>query len=149
LLTPLEEGAADESDSGSQVIALESEVEFDDAGGGGGGVAMFEEEPAAGGGLLEDDLGEGFGAAAAFESAEAPGLGAGMAAAGAPAMAGAGAMVPEVPFTGWNVMSLVLCAVMLLFCGMFAFDLMRNMWSWNAPYSVNSSMMEMILGWFE
>jgi hypothetical protein len=148
LLTPLEEGAADESDSGSQVIALESEVEFDDeAGGGGGGVAMFEEEPAAGGGLLEDDLGEGFGAAAAFESAE--GAGAGMAAAGAPAMAGAGAMVPDVPFTGWNVMSLVLCAVMLLFCGMFAFDLMRNMWSWDAPYSVNSSMMEMILSWFE
>jgi hypothetical protein len=46
-------------------------------------------------------------------------------------------------------MSLVLCAVLLLFCGMFAFDLMRNMWSWDAPYSVNSSMMEMILSWFE
>ncbi len=146
LLTPLEEGAADESDSGSQVIALESEVEFDDA---GGGVAMFEEEPAAGGGLLEDDLGEGFGAAAAFESAEGAALGAGMAAAGAPAGAGAAAMMPDVPFTGWNVMSLVLCAVLLLFCGMFAFDLMRNMWSWDAPYSVNSSMMEMILSWFE
>jgi hypothetical protein len=72
-----------------------------------------------------------------------------MAAAGAPAGAGAAAMVPDVPFSGWNVMSLVLCSVLLLFCGMFAFDLMRNMWSWDAPYSVNSSMMDMILSWFE
>ncbi len=142
LLTPLEEGAAEESDSGSQVIALESEVEFEDA-----GVATFEEEPV-GGGLLEDDLGEGFGAAAALDTAGPSGLG-GVAPAGAPAGAGAAAMIPDVPFSGWNVMSLVLCAVLLLFCGMFAYDLLRNMWSWDAPYSVNSSMMEMILSWFE
>ncbi len=30
-----------------------------------------------------------------------------------------------------------------------AFDLMRNMWSWNGAYSVNSSLMDMILSWFE
>ncbi|MEX2114933.1 MAG: helix-turn-helix domain-containing protein [Pirellulales bacterium] len=142
LLSPLEEGAAEESDSGSQVIALESEVEFEDA-----GVATFEEEPA-GGGLLEDDLGEGFGAAAALDVAGPSALG-GRTPAGAPAGAGAAAMVPDMPFSGWNVMSLVLCAVLLLFCGMFAYDLLRNMWSWDAPYSVNSSMMEMILSWFE
>ncbi len=45
-------------------------------------------------------------------------------------------------------MSLVLCAVLLLFCGMFSYDLLRNMWSWDAPYSVNSSLMEMIMSWF-
>jgi hypothetical protein len=29
------------------------------------------------------------------------------------------------------------------------FDLMRNMWSWNGAYAVNSSLMDMILSWFE
>jgi hypothetical protein len=49
----------------------------------------------------------------------------------------------------WNVLSLALCSVMLLMCGMFMFDLLRNMWSWNEAYSVNSSMMDMVLSWFE
>ncbi len=34
-------------------------------------------------------------------------------------------------------------------CGMFMIDLMQNMWSWNGNYSVNSSLMDMILSWFE
>jgi hypothetical protein len=60
-----------------------------------------------------------------------------------------GAAAPEAPFSGWNVVSLALCASLLLFCGMFMFDLLRNMWSWNEAYSVNSSMMDMVLSWFE
>ncbi|MGD9723538.1 MAG: helix-turn-helix domain-containing protein [Pirellulales bacterium] len=138
LLTPLEEGVAEESDSGSQVIALESDVEFDEA-----GVGTLEPE----GGLLEEDLGAGLGGAAALETV---GAGPSISAAAAAAPAGAAtAMVPDTPFTGWNVTSLVLCAVLLMFCGMFMYDLMRNMWSWDGAYSVNSSMMEMILSWFE
>lgn len=140
LLTPLEEGAAEESDSGSQVIALDDDVEFEEA-----GVGALEE---AGGGLLEDDLGEGLGGGAALGAeslSAAPARGIAPAAAGAPMMAAA----PEAAFSMWNVMSLALCSVMLLLCGMFTFDLLRNMWSWNEAYSVNSSMMDMVLSWFE
>jgi hypothetical protein len=140
LLTPLEEAGAEESDSGSQVIALEGDVEFEDA-----GSATLESEEA-GAGLLEGDLGEDLGGAAALETVgAAPAAGRVAAAAGAPAAA----MVPDAAFSGWNVASLALCAVLLLFCGMFAYDLLRNMWSWDAPYAVNSSMMDMVLSWFE
>jgi excisionase family DNA binding protein len=142
LLTPLEEAGGEESDSGSQVIALESEVEFEDS-----GVAALDQ--AGGGvGLLEEDLGEGLGGAAALETvgaAPAPGR---MAATAPTAAAGAYAL-PEPVWTGWNVFSLVMCVVLLMFSGMFMYDLLRNMWSWNGPYGVNSSMMDMILSWFE
>ncbi len=139
LLTPLEEaGAEDSSDSGSQVIALEdADVEFTEEG---------EEGAMAGAGLLEEDLGEGLGGgglgAPALTSAAA------QSAVAAPA-AGATMTVPDVPFSGWNVLSLVMCTLLLMLIGMFMFDLLRNMWSWNGPYSVNSSMMDMILSWFE
>ena len=58
-------------------------------------------------------------------------------------------MAAEPPYSGWNVASLIICAMLLMICGMFTFDLMRSMWSWNQPYAVNSSMMNMILSWFE
>ncbi len=142
LLTPLDEGAAEESDSGSQVIALDDDVEFEEA-----GVGALDDD--GGGGLLEDDLGESFGAAAALgaESLAASPT-AGLAAAAAspgPTMA----VAPEAPFSMWNVLSLALCSVLLLLCGVFTFDLLRNMWSWNEAYSVNSSMMDLVLSWFE
>ena len=44
--------------------------------------------------------------------------------------------------------SLVLCALLLMFCGMFTFDLLRNMWSWGGAYSVNSPLMDMVLSMF-
>jgi len=47
------------------------------------------------------------------------------------------------------VSSLIMCSLLLMFSGMFMFDLMRNMWSWNGAYSVNSSMMDLVLSWFE
>ncbi len=65
LLTPLEEAAAEESDSGSQVIALEDDVEFEDAAASASGVMTEESAGDFGGGLLEEDLGEGLGAAPA------------------------------------------------------------------------------------
>ncbi len=139
LLTPLEEASAEESDSGSQVIALDDDVEFEEA---DAPAATLEDE----GGLMEDDLGEGFGAAPDMGSAGLePAPTAGAATSGAPAAA---ATAPEAPFSTWNVVSLGLCAVLLAFCGMFMFDLLRNMWSWNGEYSVNSSMMDVVLSWF-
>jgi len=138
LLTPLDEAATDESDSGSQVIALDSEVEFDDAS------PSFGSRQPAMAGMLEEDIGgmqtspllaaEGFGGAApAF--------------AGAPAFMAAPQSV-EAPFSGWNIAFLSLCVILLMLCGMMMYDLIRNIWSWNSPYTVNSSLMQMILGWF-
>jgi excisionase family DNA binding protein len=144
LLTPLEEAGGEESDSGSQVIALESEVEFEDAGAAAGVSGL---EQGGGVGLLEEDLGEGLGGGALETVGAAPAAGR-MAAAAPAAAAGAYAM-PEPVWSGWNVFSLVLCVVLLMFGGMFMYDLLRNMWSWNGPYGVNSSMMDMILSWFE
>jgi hypothetical protein len=33
-----------------------------------------------------------------------------------------------------------------MLCGMVTFDLLRNMWSWDGPYAVNSWIMDMIVG---
>ena len=143
LLAPLEEASAEESDSGSQVIALEGEVEFEEA--GPGISTIGGEMPEAGGGLLEEDLDVGLGgglSGVALSPAAAPA----MAAAGGPAP---GALtVPDAVFSGWNVASLVMCALVLMFCGMFSFDLLRNMWSWGGAYSVNSPLMDMVINMF-
>jgi hypothetical protein len=138
LLTPLEEAGSEESDSGSQVIALDDDVEFEEAGPGISGVGTLE-----GGGLLEDDLGEQLGAAGALGAAALT-----PAPAQQTAAAAATAAAPETPFSGWNIVSLAMCSVLLIVVGMFMFDLLRNMWSWHGPYSVNSSMMDIVLSWF-
>lgn len=67
-----------------------------------------------------------------------------------PAAGGFGqpAMAPraEVQFTGWNVVFLTLCLILLSLCGMMALDVVRSMWSWNEPYSVNSSLIDSLSG---
>ncbi len=122
LLTPLEE-PADEADSGSQVIALDSEEEF------GTGLT-----PAPG--MLEEDLGAG----AALVSG---GIGTSPALAGA-VMASAGYVI-DPPYSAWNVVFLVCCFFFLFVGGMFTYDLMRHMWSWDQPYALNSSMMDSLV----
>lgn len=52
----------------------------------------------------------------------------------------------EVPFTIWQVVFLFLCFFLIMLCGMMMIDLMRNMWSWNQPYSLNSGLIDGILG---
>ncbi len=103
LLTPLEEVATEESDSGSQVIALDEDVEFEEAAPGTSGI---------GAGLLEDDLGEGLGAATLGSEALAPApmqtTAAGEMAATAAGAPAAGPTVPEATFSGWNVLALSL-----------------------------------------
>ncbi len=138
LLTPLEESMDDESqDSGSQVIALDSDSDFDDAtptvmgspdmlGG-----ALLEPEEA-GAGLATADLGLG--------AAVAPGL------AMAPGMVMASAR--ESPYSVFQVIGLSTCVLLLAMCGMMTYDLMRNMWSWEGAYTANSALMDAILGMF-
>ena len=147
LLTPLEEAAGEESDSGSQVIALESDVEFEEAGGrsvSGGLRTGREESPAADCSTTICEAGL---------ARRSPRRGGRTPAASHRPWRGGGALLAHgaatSQFSGWNVASLVLCAVLLMFCGMFMFDLLRNMWSWDGAYSVNSSLMDMVLSWFE
>jgi len=137
LLTPLEESGDEESESGSQVIALDAD-EGDEAatmvaGGEAGGMAA----------MLEEDLG-----AEPVGEFAGPGLAAQPGAQGA-ALTQPGAALPEAPYSIWNVLSLALCVVVLIFGGWFTYDLMRNMWSWGGAHEVTSPMMDWIIGLIE
>jgi len=145
LLTPLEETADEESESGSQVIALDTEGEGDEAatmiaGSGAGGMAA----------MLDEDLsaqpGVDFGIAGA--DAGALGVQPGALAQGAP-LAQPGAVLPEAPYSIWNILSLSLCVIVLIFGGWFTYDLMQNMWSWGGTHEVTSPMMDWVLSLFE
>jgi excisionase family DNA binding protein len=141
LLTPAEEATTEES-SGSQVIALDSELDFDESsatmvGGGLGVTALEEEEEPSISGMSSGDLGPSLGSLPPT-TALAP----------APAMAAMTAG-SDMNFALWNILLLVPLLVCLILCGIMLFDLMRNMWSWNGAYAVNSSLMDMILSWFE
>jgi len=148
LLTPTEETTdADESESGSQVIALDTEG--DDGATlvspGQGMGAMFGENLGAQPAL---DLGAGVSLAAAPLGAPGMGVSAGAMPAGA-AAAPAGALLPEAPYSVWNIVSLAACLFFLLLCGAMVYDLLRNMWSWNSAGSVNTWLMDTIIGLFE
>ena len=125
LLTAMDEGVEESSDSGSQVIALDTDDELSSGmfAPTGGAATMIEEEPAAGGLSGSGALGM------------APTL------AASPGMMAIPTNV-EAPYSGANVAILAVCAVLLMLCGMMTFDLMRNMWSWDGPYTINSSIMD-------
>lgn len=123
LLTAVDESAMEESDSGSQVIALDADSEISSD--------MFA--PAAQTAMLEE------------EPSTAAALGAPVTVGGSPLMGAAPASavsLPEAPFTTMNVLSLFMCVCLLFVCGMMAYDLMRNMWSWDGPTTVNSSILD-------
>jgi excisionase family DNA binding protein len=148
LLTPLEEAAeGDDSESGSQVIALDTES--DDSAtiiassAPGSMAAMLDEDLSAGrppldlgGGTTLGDLGMGAGTM----TTEPVGM-----AAGVP-IARAGFALPEAPYKTLDIVLLGLCVFVLMFCGMFMFDLLRNMHYWDTAYSINSAIMDLILG---
>jgi excisionase family DNA binding protein len=140
LLTPMTAEGEESEDSGSQVIALDSESSpFESSEG-----SMFAESGASMSTMLEEDVGgaaqplaEGGLAPAASSAAFAATAGA------APAMAAA-----ETPYPVWVVLLMGTCTVFLALCGMMMYDLVRNMWSWNEPYKVNSAIMDAIMGLF-
>jgi len=143
LLTPLEDtGDLDDSESGSQVIALDTEG--DDA-----ATMIAGDEAGSMAAMLDEDLGAGPG----IDLAGAPGMspmgGQPMGFGEGAPLTQPGAVLPEMPYSIWNILSLSLCVVVLVFSGMFMYDLTRNMWSWSGAFDINSSMMDTILGWFE
>jgi hypothetical protein len=128
--------AEDESDSGSQVIALEDSEAFDqDA------ATMLGAQAAAP--VLTAD---------AFQPMGAD-LGAGAITA-APGMAMAGqpvyVQVPaqEVPYSVWNVLSLGVIALLLALTGMLMTDVMLNMWSFSGTTSASTAVMDFFIKTF-
>ena len=143
LLTPLEEVADTEgSESGSQVIALEAEGEEPSAIGAGSGVSMAA--------MLDEDLSApptlDLGAAGALAGSPVLGGQPVALAEGAPLVQTSGAFL-ESSYTGLQITGLAACTFVLMFCGMMMYDLLRNIWSWQGAYPVNSGLMDTILGW--
>ena len=145
LLTPMEEAPdADDSGSGSQVIALDTEGD-DQAGmmGSASGstmAAMLDEDVTAQPSL---DMGLGAPMGSPLLGPQPGGL-----AETAPMMQSV-AVSPEGQYSRWQITGLAVCAVFLMLCGMMMYDNLRNMWSWDGPYSVNSWLMDTIVGLFE
>ncbi len=130
-LTPMSEGVPEaDGDSSSQVIALDSGL--DDLMGEEGGVLDDD--------AFAEDAGDGVVLADDFAEQPADGLGVGY----APTTAPAGT---ESRYTWGNNALLGSCALLLMFSGVMMVDMVRNIWSWNEPYSLNSSLMDAILGW--
>ena len=54
----------------------------------------------------------------------------------------------EASFSLGSVLGLTGCVVLLCLGGIMMFDLVRNIWSWNKTYSLNSSLIESLLSLF-
>lgn len=134
MLSPSDNLQEDESDSGSQVIALEDSAAFDE----NAATLLKQEQP----GMLGE---EAFGAAVAMPAEPLA------AATISPTFGAAPVYVPpvEAPYSIWNVLGLMATAGVLALCGMLMVDVMMNMWSWNgADAPVSSGIMNAILGMF-
>jgi hypothetical protein len=131
-LTPLSEGGLDDGDSSSQVIALDA-----DLGGFDGGAGLLDEgfpAEADEGVVLSEDF------------AEAPGEGGfGMDPYATPMVAGVGAEAQYGP----GAIALLTCCGLFMALGSFMMiDMIRNIWSWEENYAVNSSLLDALLGMF-
>ncbi|MDG2408925.1 MAG: helix-turn-helix domain-containing protein [Pirellulales bacterium] len=131
LLTPLEDAMAEDSESSSQVIALDDpDSGFDPSSAtvmeGGGDVDLA---------MLGSDDNEGGDAATLIQPEAEP-------------IIVQQATVPELPYSGWNILSLFLCIVLLALSGMLIYDLVRQVWSWEGVHPVNSGLMDAIIGMF-
>jgi hypothetical protein len=124
MLAPSDEMFADESDSGSQVIALEDSEAFDQAGDQG----LLVETAG-----LEEQL-DALGGAGAVPSL-------------APAV-GYGAQLPEAPYSLWNVLGLFLIVFFLSITGVLMTDVVRNMWAWEEGRDVSTGISEGITSAF-
>lgn len=156
LLSPYDQAAgeeADESDSGSQVIALDESGAFGDA-------ATMIGEPAL---LPEDSIGQlevvdmgamgapgAMGVAGIGGAMMAPGMVPGMTPGMVPGMAPAGmqaAATEEQVFGGWSTAFLGVIFMFALLGSLITMDVLRNIWQWNNS-SVGSSLTDAIVSAF-
>ncbi len=147
LLSPSDEGFGDSSDSGSQVIALSDSQAFDEDAATMIADRMFEEDPLDAGMLLEEE--------SPMDAGEAMGLGDEM----DPTLAGtavgfqqevlAPIQAVEAPYSVWNLMGLSCVLMLLVLTGISMTDVVRSMWSWQEPYEVSNSVMNMFVSLYE
>ncbi len=123
-LTPSDAEGDDEEDSGSQVIALEDSEAFEEE----ATVLATGEEPGTIDGETEGELG---------------GLGQTQGAMAVPASAS-----PETPYSVYNIVGLVVVVMILALAGMLMTDLIRNIWSWDQPYTASTSLMDLMVNVF-
>ena len=142
LLTPMEDvGDAEDSESGSQVIALEEEAGDEDA------TMIGSMSDVSGPPMLDEDVAmDAMGVGSGPQLEPAPMMPAQDYAAGA--AVGPAAVAPEAPYTTANIISSAACAFLLALGGMMTFDLLRNMWSWQEPFTLNSWIMDSIVNLF-
>ncbi len=128
--------AEDESDSGSQVIALEDSEAFDqDA------ATMLGAQQAAP--VLTADAFQPIGADLGAAGMATPGMAMG---AGQPVYVQVPAQ--EIPYSWPQVASLGLVAMLLALCGMLMTDVMLMMWSYNEPASASTAVMDFFIKTF-
>jgi excisionase family DNA binding protein len=147
LLTPASDsGDDDDSESGSQVIALDSEPAPANAATMIGTpstaamVAMLDEEPGMGP-LTPLSPAAGVSAAAAGMAAVSTST----MAATAPETVVVEAALPETPFTGLQIFGVSACAVLLILCGIMISEVVRTMGTWSTPNPVASTFMDKVL----
>jgi hypothetical protein len=113
-LTPFGEEIGEDEEDSSQVIPLDEVSEEE--------VGAFAGQQAVGVEAMVDDF-------AALPTG-------GMAPVGEP--------VADVAFPGWVIGLMSVSMLMLVMCGMMVFDLLRNIWSWDQVYTLNSSLMDVL-----
>ena len=135
-LTPNQEDTEDESESGSQVIAL-TESDSEDL-----GDPLMGEGPEA--------LSDGFGIPSdqGFGNPQDPNSNVPVYATKEMLAAMSEEGLQEKPYSIWVILSLIVCLIMLTLTLMMTVDLVRSMWSWNKPFELNSQLMESILNMF-
>ncbi|WP_158265637.1 helix-turn-helix domain-containing protein [Blastopirellula marina] len=129
MLEPVE-GELEDDDSGSQVIALDSD-------------SMSSESGLFGSATLEGGDFGGLGESDGLEADDA------MAAGGSGTMAQAApvaAAPADISYTGLQVGLLGVTALMMMGCGLMVTDLMWNTWSFSEPFSISSTIMDSVLG---
>jgi len=139
LLSPTDSLGDDESDSGSQVIALEDSESFDtDA------ATMLR---SAGVPMSEDPFGSAQVVMEPF--AESMPVAGGMGMAGMPG-APVYVQVPvvEAPYSVWNVLGLFFVTLMLVCCGMLTLDILLNMWVFDTQSSMSMALMDAAISTF-
>ncbi|MBN2579805.1 MAG: helix-turn-helix domain-containing protein [Pirellulales bacterium] len=144
LLTPAEDAAdLEDSESGSQVIALDAEGEGDEA-----ATMIASRQDVSMATMLEEDAGPAPSGFPVSPVGMAPlGLAPAAAAEGA-AVVPSAALLPEAPYTPLNVASLAVCVVCLSLCGMMMFELVRNLGSYNQPGGIPGWLMDTVLKLF-
>ncbi len=137
-LTPLSEGTPDDDgDSSSQVIALDAGIEGLEDDDLGDDVGVLDDVG------FSEDAGDGVMLAEDFGEAPADGLEMGTYAG----VGGAAASV-EVPYSTLQIVGLSGCVILLALGGVMMMDMVRHIWSWDQPYTLNSTIIDAILNLF-